>query len=147
MKPVIFAISFFSFVIAIIVIPIVNQPEPKQPLFKNEVEFIASLQRYTKAYHKIESESLKQHFANAYLKTILRDILILPVVNNTDNIQVILAREQEGQTVIVLKEIQLGPDNGLHEAMYRIVFEQHQLRPPFYSEELGDLLEEVVGGS
>lgn len=145
MKPVIFAISFFSFVIAIIVVPIVNQPEPRQPLFKNEAEFIASLQRYTKAYHKIESDNLKQHFANAYLKTILREIFVLPVANNTDNIQVILPQEQEGQAVMVLKEIQLGPDNGLHEAMYRIVFEQHQLRPPFYSEELGALLEEVVG--
>jgi len=114
MKPVIFAISLFCFVIAIIAVPIVNQPEPKQ------------------------------YFADAYLKVTLRDIFVIPVANSTANIRMILPKTLEGLKVVVLKEIQLGPDNGLREAMYRLVYERHHFKPPFYSAEMGELLEEVI---
>lgn len=145
MKTLILVVATSILFIASIIVPIVSPPEPRKPLFENEAAFIASLQRYTEAYHKIASESQKQYFADAYLKAILRDIFVIPVANSTDNIHVILPRTVEGQKVVVLKEIQLGPDNGLREAMYRLVYERHHFKPPFYSAKMGEMLDEVVG--
>ena len=148
MKPVIFAMLLFCFVIAIIVVPIANKPEPQKPIFENETAFIESLQRYTEAYQSLTNETERQYFADAYLKIIIKHAFVLPATNNADNIQVILPEQVDGQKVAILKEIQLGPDNGLREAMYRIVYERHHYsEPPFYSEEVGELLREVVGES
>lgn len=121
--------------------------EPKaRTLWENEDLLLSSLTRYNEVYYTITDEDDREDFAHAYLSTIVRDVFLLPKGRADDNIQVILPAKVEGQTVMALKEIQLGPDNGLRKAMHRIIYKPRRFQPPFYSPKLEKLLDYVLTG-
>ena len=111
---------------------------------KNDL-FINSLTRYNEIYHRLKHRHDKEALAVAYLSSITKDLFLFP--NKSGNFNVLLP-DITVKANYVLKEIKVGPDNGLYNALqYMLNRSKRSFQPPpFYSQHTNQLLRYIITG-
>lgn len=127
--------------------PQTEEAKASQLCWANKDPLMITLQRYNDAYHRLIDESEKQKFARLYLLAISKDVLVLPPKKNVEKVRVILPVIKDDNVIMVLREIQLGSDNGLYDA-----FQQRKQKrsrysePPGYPSKIEKLVNRVISG-
>ena len=107
-----------------------------------------TLPRYHDAYHGLTVEKEKEELARYYLSVISKNVLVLPPRRDAKAIRVVLPVTKDNKVALILREIQLGADNGLYGAFQkrndqpsRVMYE-----PPFYSLKVQKLIRRIISG-
>jgi hypothetical protein len=139
-----------TFFVVIVSLASTNMPDEfkveRQSRWANEDLLLASLTRYTDVYHSLTDEDDREDLAREYLSIVIKEILVLPAIHDEGTVHVVLPDTKGDEVTMVLKEIKLGPDNGLHRAMQALLNKQYRSRPPFYSPKIDKLIKYVISG-
>jgi hypothetical protein len=140
-----------TFFVVIISLASTNMPDEfkveRQSRWAKEDLLLASLTRYTDVYRSLTDEYEKEDLARQYLSIIIKEILVLPATHDMGIVHVVLPDTKGDKVIMVLKEIQLGPDNGLHGAMQALLNKRRRYEPPFYSPKIDKLIGYIVSGT
>ncbi len=123
---------FIVSVVLIIMRPQTEAEKVSQLCWSNKDPLMITLQRYNKAYHSLTDENEKREIARLYLLAISKTVLVLPPNKDIEKLQVILPVTEGDKEIVVLRDIQLGADNGLYAA-----FQQRNRKRSRYSEPPG----------
>jgi hypothetical protein len=127
--------------------PPVDQGEVEnQSCWTNEDPLMATLPRYNDAYHSLTDKNEKEDLARLYLLAISKDALVLPSKEDVKKVQVILPVTNNENIIMVLREIQLGSDNGLHGAFLQRKYKPRLYEPPGYPSKIEKLVDRIISG-
>jgi hypothetical protein len=138
-------------VIVIISLASMNMPQTEeskasQSCWANEDPLMATLPRYNDAYHGLTDENEKEDLARLYLLAISKNILVLPSKQDLETVRVVLPVTTNDDVVMVLREIQLGSNNGLHGAFQKRNYKRSRYEPPFYPAKIEKLINRIISG-
>ncbi len=119
-----------------------------QSCLTNKDPLMTTLPRYNDAYHGLTDGNEKEDLARLYLAVISKDILVLPPKQDLATVRVVLPVKKDGNATLVLREIQLGSDNGLHDAFQQRKYKRRWRHepPPFHSSKIEKLINRIISG-